>query len=194
MTFPSGLSSVTLQSGRTYHRLLPADEAEHPLRWLIYDTDALRVHGRELKLDSAWIAAALAGLRRVNPFVNKLENLAQTPEFDDQLAVHLDVPQSVSTMDVAAVISIAPVGMPTPRKYVIRLKGTNDHTFLHHTSPLREPLHYPLLLPHGTLGWTIGLKTASNQKFSQSRFLRTRFFMNAPQWSRLSRLMGVYRA
>jgi hypothetical protein len=190
MKFPSGLSSVTLNGGRTYHQLFAADQADHPLRWFVHDMEALRTRSRELELPSMWVEHALAGLRRVNPFVSKLENLSQNADFDEQLAVHLDVPQSVSAGDVAALISIAPVGRPAPRLYMVRLKGSGERQFLHHTSPLREPLHYPLLLPYGTAGWTIALQTPSGKKLSQLCFLRTRFFMNAPQMSRFSRLMG----
>jgi hypothetical protein len=190
MKFESGISSVTLAGGRTYHRLIPADSGEHPLRWLIYDMSMLHSQGEKLELSQEWISAALAGLQRVNPFISKLANLAVESEDHSQLALHLDLPSSISTSEVAAVISMAPACVPAPRKYVIRLQGETEHRFLHYTSPLIEPLHYPLLLPSGTPGWQPGLTTKKGANYTQMRWFRTRFFMNAPQMSLFSRLTG----
>jgi hypothetical protein len=188
--FNSGLSAVTLDGGRTYHRLIPAEEGEHPLRWFVYDMPTLHKQGQELQLRDSWVAAALAGLRRVNPFVNKLENLARLQTIGDNLALHLDFPSSVSPLDVAAVVSLAPVGIPGPRKYFIRLKGEREHRYLPSISPLKEPLHYPMLLPFGTRGWSPDIRTPTGGKFSEARWYRTRFFMNAAQMCKLSRLTG----
>jgi hypothetical protein len=192
MKFDSGIAAVTLAGGRTYHRMIPADTGEHPLRWMIYDVDALHSQGHELQLNGAWVTAALEGLQAVNPFISKLANISAIPGDRSQLALHLDLPTSISTTEVAAVVSIAPACIPTPRKYVIRLQGETQHRYLPATSPLIEPLHYPLLLPQGTLGWQIGLRNANHGSFTQMRWYRSRYFMNALQMSRFSRLAGEF--
>jgi hypothetical protein len=190
MKFDHGISAVSLQGGRTYHRIIPAEDGDHPLRWMVYDMPALLAHGHEQALAPSWVTAALSGLRRVNPFIRELDNLAAHPSDGPELALCVDAPQSVASMDVAAIVSLAPACLPTPRTYVIRLKGETEHRYLSATSPLIEPLHYLLLFPEGTLGWQIGLKTAAGKNFTQMRWFRTRFFMNAAQMSRLSRLTG----
>jgi hypothetical protein len=55
-----------------------------------------------------------------------------------------------------------------------------------------EPLHFLLLLPEGTLGWSPSRQTQDKKKFSQARWYRTRFFMNAEQMSTFSRLTGNF--
>jgi hypothetical protein len=194
MKFDSGVASVTLAGGRTYHRMIPADSGEHPLRWMVYDMETLRSEGTRMELSDAWVSAALEGLQAVNPYIRKLANLSAVPDDDSQLALHLDLPTSVSTSEVAAVVSIAPACIPTPRKYVIRFRGETEHRFLASTSPLIEPLHYPLLLPYGTLGWRIGLQYTKDNNFTQMRWFRSRYYMNASQMSRFSRLAGEFRA
>ncbi|KAJ7934949.1 hypothetical protein B0H13DRAFT_1854655 [Mycena leptocephala] len=75
MKFPDVVAAVTLAGGRTYHRLLPAHEGHHAIRWFIHDPWAMFAKGDELKIPSSWIHSALAGLEKVNPFINKLEKL-----------------------------------------------------------------------------------------------------------------------
>jgi hypothetical protein len=186
----TGKAAVTLAGGRTYHRILPSHEGEHAIRWFLYDMQALRENANQQKLPESWIAAALAGLRRVNPFVERLEQLAVAGAEGGDLALHLDIPDTMSSAPLAAVVSIAPACKPTPRKYLIRYKGETEHRFLPNTSPLIEPLHYPMLLPHGTLGWSIGRTGPSGQVFTQMRWYRTRFFMHEEQFARLCRLSG----
>ncbi|KAJ6524072.1 hypothetical protein DFH09DRAFT_804860, partial [Mycena vulgaris] len=72
MKFPDGIAAVTLAGGRTYHRLLPAHEGQHAIRWFIHEPWAMFAKGDELNIPYSWINSALAGLERVNPFVEKL--------------------------------------------------------------------------------------------------------------------------
>jgi hypothetical protein len=105
---------------------------------------------------------------------------------NDDIALHIEHTDSTSN-DVAAIISLAPAAPPSRRKLVIRRKGADQPVFLDLLAPFVEPLHYLLLLPHGTLGWSPSRRTPDGKKFSQACWYRTRVFMNAEQMSTFSR-------
>jgi hypothetical protein len=75
---------------------------------------------------------------------------------------------------------------------VIQRKGADRPIFLDILSPFVEPLHYLLLLPNGTMGWSTERRTPDGKKFSQACWYRTRYYMNAEQMSKFSRLTGVF--
>jgi hypothetical protein len=188
MKFSPGVSAVTLAGGRTYHRMLPSHEGQHALRWFIHDPLAIFTKGTDLEIPHDWISSALAGLQRVNPFISELENLSTYD--DEDIVLNIQYSDSVPSSEIAAIISLAPASLPTRRKLVIRRKGADEPIFPDLFSPSVEPLHYLLLLPHGTLGWSPNRLNGAGKKFSQVRWYRTRFFMNAEQLSRFSRLSG----
>jgi hypothetical protein len=152
MKLPDGISAVTLAGGRTYHRMLPAHEGQHAIRWFIHDPWSMFTKGSEFDIPHSWIHSALAGLERVNPFIAELEKL-NVYDDDDDIALHIEHSDSTSN-EIAAIISLAPVSAPSRRRLVIKRKGNDDPVFLDLLSPLTEPLHYLLLLPYGTLGWS----------------------------------------
>ncbi|KAJ7354054.1 hypothetical protein DFH08DRAFT_854147 [Mycena albidolilacea] len=182
MHFSPGVSAVTLNGGRTYHRILPAHEGQHAIRWFIHDPHAMFARGDDLQIPQAWINSALAGLERVNPFILELENM-NAYDGDEDIALHLQYSDANPSAEIAAIISLAPAALPTRRKLVIRKKGADTPVFLDLFSPFVEPLHYLLLLPHGTLGWSPNCLNAAGNKFSQARWHRSRFFLNAEQMS-----------
>ncbi|KAJ7226531.1 hypothetical protein B0H12DRAFT_1240560 [Mycena haematopus] len=47
MKFPSGVSSVTLNSGRTYHRIIPTTEGDHAMCWFIHDPSTFHQNGKK---------------------------------------------------------------------------------------------------------------------------------------------------
>lgn len=192
MHFSPGVSAVTLNGGRTYHRILPAHEGQHAIRWFIHDPHAMFAKGDDLQIPHEWINRALAGLERVNPFISELENL-NVYDDDDDIALHLQYSDANPSAEIAAIISLAPASLPTRRKLVIQRKGADAPVFLDLFSPFVEPLHYLLLLPYGTLGWSPNRLNSAGSKFSQARWYRTRFFMNAEQMSVFSRLTGAFR-
>ncbi|KAJ7304885.1 hypothetical protein DFH08DRAFT_614804, partial [Mycena albidolilacea] len=102
MKFGPGVSAVTLNGGRTYHRIFSATEGQHAIRWFIYDPSAMVTHGNTRQIPDAWITAALAGLRRVNPFIKKLQCLNEQ-EGDDDLALHLEH-SDANSQEIAAII------------------------------------------------------------------------------------------
>jgi hypothetical protein len=75
-------------------------------------------HGNTLQIPDAWRTAALAGLRRVNPFIKKLQCLNEH-EGDDDIALHLEH-SDANSQEIAAIISLAPSAPPSRRKLVIR--------------------------------------------------------------------------
>ncbi|KAJ6587337.1 hypothetical protein B0H10DRAFT_2234067 [Mycena sp. CBHHK59/15] len=191
MHFSLGVSAVTLNGGCTHHRILPAHEGQHAIRWFIHNPHAIFAKGDNLQILREWINSALAGLERVNPFISELENL-NVYNGDNDIALHLQYSESDPSAEIAAIISLAPAALPTRRKLVIRKKGADAPVFLDLFSPFVEPLHYLLLLPYGTLGWAPNRLNATGNKFSQAHWYRTRFFMNTEQLSVFSRLTGEY--
>jgi hypothetical protein len=145
--------------------------------------------GQSMDIPSQWVDTTLAGLERVNPYISHLEDLNVYDDEDD-IALHLEYSDAGPDSEVAAIISLAPAALPTRRKLVIKRKGTVQPIFLDLFSPFVEPLHYLLLFPYGTLGWSPSRLNAAGKKFSQARWYRTRFFMNAEQMSAFSRLTG----
>jgi hypothetical protein len=114
MKFDSGISAVTLSGGRTYHRILPAHEGQHAIRWFIYDPLAIFSQGDRFEIPQTWIQATLAGLERVNPFISKLQSLRTYAEGSD-ISLHLQHSDS-TTEEIAAIISLAPASPPSRRK------------------------------------------------------------------------------
>ncbi|KAJ6524421.1 hypothetical protein DFH09DRAFT_1096109 [Mycena vulgaris] len=98
--FPSGVSAVTLNRGQTYHRILPAHEGQHAVRWFIHNPLAMLAKGSDLEIPFHWINSALAGLERVNPFISELENL-NVYDDDDDIALHLQYSDAGSSSDTA---------------------------------------------------------------------------------------------
>jgi hypothetical protein len=190
MHFDSGVSAVTLSGGRTYHRMIPATEGQHAIRWFIYDPSTFFSQAKERNIPHNWIESAQQGLRRINPYVQNLDCLRVKSDDESDLALHLDLPHQISRDEIAAVVSLAPACPPTPRTIVIRRKGETVHHFLPLSSPYVEPLHYVLLFPYGDLGWFPGRSNSNGNSFSQSRWFRSRFFINAEQLSMFSRLTG----
>ncbi|KAJ7302005.1 hypothetical protein DFH08DRAFT_627547, partial [Mycena albidolilacea] len=102
MKFAPGVSAVTLAGGRTYYRLLPAHEGQHAIRWFIHDPMGMFSRGTQLNIPHSWINSTLAGLKRVNPFIDKLDRLANIYPDDETMALQIE--HSDGTNEVAAVI------------------------------------------------------------------------------------------
>ncbi|KAJ7933507.1 hypothetical protein B0H13DRAFT_2306617 [Mycena leptocephala] len=132
--------------------MLPAHEGQHAIRWFIHDPWAMFIKGTEFDIPHSWINSTIAGLERVNPFIAELEKL-NIYDGDDYIARHIEHTDAI-TNEIAAVVSLAPASLPSRRKLVIKRKGDDDPVFLDLLSLFVEPLHYLLLLPHGTLGWS----------------------------------------
>ena len=183
MHWDNGVSAVTLKGGRMYHWLIPAEQGEHVIQWFLYDPMAIHSARAEHDLPCGWLSSIPVGLESVNPFVNQLENLAVAAAVSDdmELSLQLDQPEHVTSNEIAAIISLAPTSKPSHQKIVIRWTGQMEHMFLDLLSPYVKPLHYLLLLPYSTSGWSPDQRTHNDSKFSQMCWYRMHFFMNAEQ-------------
>ncbi|KAJ7900536.1 hypothetical protein B0H13DRAFT_1582729, partial [Mycena leptocephala] len=103
MKFSPSVAAVTLNGGRTYHRLLPAHEGEHAIRWFIHDPLAMFSKGQSMDIPSQWVDTTLAGLERVNPYISHLEDLNVYDDEDD-IALHLEYSDAGPDSEVAAII------------------------------------------------------------------------------------------
>ncbi|KAJ6567977.1 hypothetical protein DFH09DRAFT_887967, partial [Mycena vulgaris] len=103
MKFSPGVAAVTLNGGHTYHRLLPAHEGEHAIRWFIHDPLAMFAKGQSMNIPSQWVDATLAGLERVNPYISQLQDLNVYDDEDD-IALHLEYSDTGPDSEVAAII------------------------------------------------------------------------------------------
>jgi hypothetical protein len=59
--------------------------------------------GTQLNIPHSWINSTLAGLKRVNPFIDKLDRLANISPDNESMALQIE--HSDGTNEVAAVIS-----------------------------------------------------------------------------------------
>lgn len=148
---PQGFFAV---QGRLYHRIRP-NHANSGIRWLLYDgylRDNAPFGDWIASLPAAWTDAVSQALLNVNP-------LAQRLRFLSTLAPQQFPHARISIRD-AGVAEIAAImvydntaeGEAAARQLVVsRQDGRNQS--IPTVSRLWEPLAYPLLFPHGTLGW-----------------------------------------
>lgn len=150
-------SFVALQ-GKLYHRVRP-DHANSGVRWLLHDgfmPEDVPYTELASSLPGNWISAVRASLLHVNPLVTTLINFAALDPHmyqDAQLTLH-----DSGAQEIAAVISLENTTMAQikPRSLVIQRKsGKSKMWTIPTASRLWEPLSYPLLFPHGTLGWGV---------------------------------------
>ena len=165
--FPSlrgGPSFFAIQ-GKIYHRIRPS----HPnscIRWLLYDGFmAKKCPFQEwaATLPPSWIASVKKALRRHNPFVRQIQLLSR------------NIPRCPSTSlilydsgadEVAALINNDNTTAMHVHTRSLRICTTDNNVqYVPVTSRLWEPLAYPLLFPHGTLGW--GIAPSSNSENQQ---------------------------
>ena len=148
-----GASFIAIQ-GKVYHRLRPT----HPnsaVRWLLHDgflRQNVSHHRYATAIPQDWIDALRLALMRVNTFGKHLRTLSI-------LAVRLPTVQLVlhdegSSPEIAAIMQY---GNTTQRSIhsrdLIISKNSGESQRIPTVSRMWEPLSYPLLFPHGTLGW-----------------------------------------
>lgn len=154
--FPNdfGLPAFVAIQGRVYHHAHPSDE-NSVVWWLLFDGFMHDVPHAEWanKLPSGWIDAVKAALLEVNPFVKAVRSLSFMSASHPQasLILHDD-----GAAEIAAVMSYenTTTSQTKSRRLTICL---NDHSCqsISTLSRLWEPLSYPLLFPHGSLGWGV---------------------------------------
>ena len=149
MDGPPGFLAI---QGRVYHRIRPT-HTNSAIRWLLYDGFMQNVpHPTSAALlPPAWIDAVRLALVSVNPFVMAVQhyNSISSQYPNAELVLH-----DSGAAEVAAVMSYnnTTQSQLKPRRLVISRRTGTSQT-IPTISRLWEPLTYPLLFPHGTLGW-----------------------------------------
>ena len=147
---------VSIQ-GRVYHRVRPSHN-NTAIRWILYDGFLTRLAPHQNwanALPEAWIEAVRTALINHNPFVAALQQMGQIPREQCPTA-NVTLQDPGNTPEIAAIINYqnTTLSQVNARKLiVVRHDGHNQTVAA--TSRLWEPLAYPLLFPHGTLGWGI---------------------------------------
>lgn len=160
MEFPNfrGDHMVAIR-GRVYHRIRP-DHNSSPIHWILYDgfesssNPHTSRHTEDMPL--SWTRAFKSSLRDVNPFYRQLANLAELPTSIPNVRVELREEGVAS--EIAALIRFddTSINEVAPRTLQIyRDASLNRKQTIRATSSLWEPLAYPLLFPHGSLGWGV---------------------------------------
>jgi hypothetical protein len=139
--------------GRVYHCVRPT-HVNSAVRWLLYDGFMHNIPHADwaAMLPAGWIEAMREALLQVNPFATALRHLSFISTFQCPNAAL--VLQDSGTSEIAAIMSFDNMTLTEvkARRLVIsRENGLNQA--IPTVSRLWEPLAYPLLFPHGTLGW-----------------------------------------
>ncbi|KAF8588293.1 hypothetical protein K439DRAFT_1406625 [Ramaria rubella] len=165
---PPGFFAV---EGKLFHRVRPTHQ-DSCVQWLLYDgmMHNYAPHHRWIDLlPIAWRNAMNAALLRINPFASQLHQLYLTDHSNFPNA-QLILNEDNLTNEMAAIINFSNTseGQIRSRTMVIAKRSLDDEEPLssrnrqiHVVSRMWEPLAYPLLFPHGTLGW--GITERSNK-------------------------------
>jgi hypothetical protein len=151
---PPGFVAI---QGRIYHRLRPNHD-NSAVRWLLYDGFICNMAPFEHLAETLppnWISALRNALLAVNPLVGGLLHLSI---LDTRLCpnAHLILEDTGTATEIAAVMNYENTTqseVKARRMMVVRRDGANQT--ISTISRLWEPLAYPLLFPHATLGWGV---------------------------------------
>lgn len=154
--FPdAGPQSFFAIQGRIYHRVRPSHN-DSAVRWLLYDgfLASSAPHATwASKIPRSWIESLRSALLRVNPFVTSLKILG---EIDATLCpnAELIIEDTGSSPEIAAIMNYENTTQSEikARKLLI-IKKDGSQQQISTVSRFWEPLAYPLLFPHATLGW-----------------------------------------
>ena len=158
-TFPTpGNPSFVAVAGRIYHRIRGCPQDDTAIRWMLYDgfDDSSTPHHTQARdVPSSWIQAIRTALTLYNPFVStvlSLRNLQlqQPLEFGTASIIV----QDSGCAEIAAVMCYENTlrSQISPRSLHISTIDNRAQS-ISTVSRLWEPMAYPLLFPHGTLGW-----------------------------------------
>lgn len=157
--FPTpGNPSFVAVAGRVYHRVRPDPRSDTAIRWMLYDgfdNASIPHHTQAREIPSAWIRMVQTSLSRCNPFVSTVLSL-QTLRVQQplQFSSASIIVQDSGCAEIAAVMCYENTlrSQISPRSLLISTVNNHAQT-IHTVSRLWEPMAYPLLFPHGTLGW-----------------------------------------
>jgi hypothetical protein len=112
------------------------------------------------RIPPSWIVSICRALQRLNPFVHQICSLAQVIPHSPMAVLEL---YDSGAAEVAAIINYDNSVSSHIRPQKLRISTqANEVQQILITSRLWEPLAYPILFPHGTLGW--GLSNQNENK------------------------------
>ena len=153
-------------SGRTFHRLMPGHDPSGPLRWFLNDASYPLNTANALKVNSDVLQQLRSILMVHNPLLNEFKRLAEQPAQKARLELSV-----FDTNEIAAVIVPDRNGEIHERTLVCWKHAEDKPKFIDVTSPLFLPLHYVLICPAGTPGWS-PFPTIAKKKITMLQFYR----------------------
>jgi Helitron helicase-like domain at N-terminus len=191
---PPGFVAI---QGKIYHRVRPSHR-NSAVRWLLYDGFMGNIPHDELarKIPPDWIAALKSALLAYNPLVRGLQTLSVEHSLSPNASLVLR--DSGPATELAAIIAYdnTTARQIKPRQLVIRkIEGYTQQ--IPTVSSLWEPLAYPLLFPHGTLGWGVNEDSnldethGQNVPTTQMWYYRARL-LREPRFRIFGRLANEY--
>ena len=155
-------------SGRVYHQLRDTAHGEHSMRWFLYDEGSRTQESQNQQIPAGHFNVVSNLIRAVNPYIAYLRYAALRTFPEQPFAVELR--EEIAGGEVAAILHTDMSARISPRSVVIWHHGDRQPRTVNILSTHYEPLQYPLLFPHGTLGWHPGV----SGKCSQIRWYRMR--------------------
>ena len=169
-SFPTpGNPSFVAVAGRVYHRVRSHPQDDTAIRWMLYDgfDDSSIPHQTQARdIPSSWIQAVRVSLSQYNPFASTVLSL-RTLQFQQplQFGSASIIVRDSGCAEIAAVMCYENTlrSQLSPRNLLISTIDNRTQS-IPTISRLWEPMAYPLLFPHGTLGW--GLRPSVQDPFS----------------------------
>lgn len=137
-------------TGRMYHRVLDVSTPNHSMHWFLYDERERETAGLQWSVNSDWTRAVKEDLDTFNPYVHHLRRFHEHPS---EATTRLELSDVSTGGDFAAIMHANNSTQVRPRSILIWRNSESEPTFVPIFSRHYEPLQYPLLFPHGTLGW-----------------------------------------
>jgi len=168
--FPTpGNPSFVAVAGRIYHRVRLRPQDDTAIRWMLYDgfDDSSVPHPTHAQaIPLPWIQAVRAALLRCNAFASTVLSL-RTLQIRDptQFGSASIIVRDSGCAEIAAVMCYENTlrSQISPRSLLISTVDNRTQS-IPTVSRLWEPMAYPLLFPHGTLGW--GLRPSEQNPLS----------------------------
>ena len=153
-----GNPSFVVVAGRIYHRIRMRPQDDTAIRWMLYDgfeDSSIPHHTQARDIPSSWIRTVRTSLTQHNPFASSvlfLRNLQlQQPLQFGNASI---IVQDSGCAEIAAVMCYENTlrSAVSPRSLLISTADNRTQS-ISVVSRLWEPMAYPLLFPHSTLGW-----------------------------------------
>ena len=150
--FCTGIWNVAI-TGRTYHHIFDVTSTEHSIHWYLYDEQDRLLEAANRKVPASWITSISADLQQIYPYVHHLHQFSTTWNNNPEVVTALELADIAPSRDFATIMHANDTVNIHPHSIVIWHNSDDDPSFIPIFSRHYKPLQYPLLFPHGTLGW-----------------------------------------